>query len=422
MATARQKLATENVSYTDLYSRWERGNWRATEIDFTRDPDDWRQLSEEQRRAALWLWSAIFSAEDAVTDNITPYIDAMPLEEQKYFLATHQVDEARHTVMFHRFYSEVAGFGEGGAIASTLAAADGYLNWGYRKVFARLDSMADELRRDRSLEKLAEAVTLYFVIGESGLGQPSQLAVVDYLTDADVLPGIREGFERISNDEHRHIAFGVKFLSDLYHEHGEPIQDAIVRVLREVLAWVAMVPIPPNWDMSYYEAWGVSLEEFGERGAASMERAMRAIGLPLEEIPGFPLAVDISPRERFCQGIEMARANMIGPGGPVSHDPELIALLFDLTRRRIDTRRLPADTTIQWDFADVDPWHIHVDNGATAAVPGRVARPDLTLRCRFDDWVDLTAERVTPARLLGGRRLRPRGKLWLLPSFARAVG
>jgi len=345
----------------------------------------------------------------------------MPREEQKYFLATHQVDEARHTVMFHRFYHEVAGCGHADAIASTLAAADAYLNWGYRKVFTRLDAMADELRRDRSLEKLAEAVTLYFVIGEAGLGQPSQLAVVDYLTEADVLPGIRTGFERISNDEHRHIAFGVKFLADLYSEHGQPVQDAIVRVLREVLAWVAMVPIPPNWDMSYYEAWGLSIDQFGERGVTSMERAMRAIGLPLEEIPGFPLAIDVPPRERFMQGVELARANMIGPGGPISHDPELIATLFDLTRRRIDPRRLPAGTTIQWDFDDVDPWHIEVDSGGGAAVHGRVRRPDLTFRCGFDDWVDLTAERVTPGRLLRGRRLRPRGKLWLLPSFARAV-
>ena len=28
--------ATEQISYDDLYARWERGNWRATEIDFSR--------------------------------------------------------------------------------------------------------------------------------------------------------------------------------------------------------------------------------------------------------------------------------------------------------------------------------------------------------------------------------------------------
>ena len=29
------------VSYEDLYARWERGNWSATELDFSRDCEDW---------------------------------------------------------------------------------------------------------------------------------------------------------------------------------------------------------------------------------------------------------------------------------------------------------------------------------------------------------------------------------------------
>ena len=28
---------TDAISYDDLYARWERGNWRATEIDFSQD-------------------------------------------------------------------------------------------------------------------------------------------------------------------------------------------------------------------------------------------------------------------------------------------------------------------------------------------------------------------------------------------------
>jgi hypothetical protein len=34
--TATIPAATEQISYADLYTRWERGNWRATEIDFSR--------------------------------------------------------------------------------------------------------------------------------------------------------------------------------------------------------------------------------------------------------------------------------------------------------------------------------------------------------------------------------------------------
>ena len=81
--------ATDQIDYADLYARWERGNWSATQLDFTQDRIDWNErMTPEQRRGALWLYTLFFHGEDSVTDNLSPYIDAAPLEEQKYFLAT----------------------------------------------------------------------------------------------------------------------------------------------------------------------------------------------------------------------------------------------------------------------------------------------------------------------------------------------
>ena len=59
----------------------------------------------------MWTYSLFFHGEDSVADNLSPFIDAAPREEQKYFLATQQVDEARHAVLFARFMREVAGTG-----------------------------------------------------------------------------------------------------------------------------------------------------------------------------------------------------------------------------------------------------------------------------------------------------------------------
>ena len=50
-----------------------------------------------------------FHGEDVVADDLAPFIDAAPREEQKYFLATQQVDEARHAIFFNRFMHEVVG-------------------------------------------------------------------------------------------------------------------------------------------------------------------------------------------------------------------------------------------------------------------------------------------------------------------------
>ena len=122
-----------------------------------------------------------FYGEDSVTDNLSPYIDAAPKEEQKYFLATQQVDEARHAVFFHRFFKEVIGAGD--SIGSTLAYTEPQLGWGYRNVFDRLDRMADELRRDRSLPKFAQAIALYHMVVEATLAQPGQHFIEDYFTE-----------------------------------------------------------------------------------------------------------------------------------------------------------------------------------------------------------------------------------------------
>ena len=140
-------IAADQISYDDLYRRWERGNWRATEIDFTEDRRQWHEdFSELQRRAALWNYSLFFWGEDSVADNLSPFIDAAPREEQKYFLATQQVDEARHAVFFKRFLREVCDVGDG-TVAGGLDAIRPQLTWGFVKTFELLDKHADELRR-----------------------------------------------------------------------------------------------------------------------------------------------------------------------------------------------------------------------------------------------------------------------------------
>jgi putative sterol carrier protein len=87
-------------------------------------------------------------------------------------------------------------------------------------------------------------------------------------------------------------------------------------------------------------------------------------------------------------------------------------IFFDTLRTTLATSSLNGDAAvIQWDFADMEPWHIRIDNGNSAAVQGRVEAPDLTIKCRFEDWVDVTAgwEDARTAVLKG--KIRPSGKL-----------
>src|SRR5919107_2528526 len=179
------QVAMDRISYEDLYQRWEKGNWSATDLDFSQDRVDWHEkFTEIERRGALWNYAMYFHGEDSVTDNLSPYIDAAPREEQKYFLATQQVDEARHSIFFKRFMEEVAGVGDG-TTRGALEATRPQLTWGFRETFAMLDRVTGALRTDRSRLALAKGIFMYHFLVEATLAQPGQHFIGDYLEKRD---------------------------------------------------------------------------------------------------------------------------------------------------------------------------------------------------------------------------------------------
>jgi ribonucleotide reductase beta subunit family protein with ferritin-like domain/putative sterol carrier protein len=417
-------LPADAISYEDLYARWERGNWSATELDFTEDARQWREdFTDFERQAALWNYCLFFWGEDAVADNLSPYIDAAPREEQKYFLATQQVDEARHAVFFKRFMQEVCGIGDG-SMSSGLQAIKPQLTSGFRKIFDRLDRMADELRADRSPAQLAAAVTLYHVVIEAALAQPGQHFICSYLEERNQLPAFRAGMEKIAADEQRHIGFGVKLLSDLRREDPVGVPKAVARTLRQVTRYTAQVLMPPGWDESYLTVFNYDFDTVGVEGLTSMTTKLRSAGLAVETLPGPPLLPPgLSPLEISQRGRALAKAGVIGVReGPSLRDPETMALLFDTIRRQVNPNHgLSRATTFQWDFTDADlpAWHLTVNNGSSVVEQGEAQNPDLRLRLSYQDWVDIIGERLDPLRAIATGRLRPRGNPLALMRLAK---
>jgi hypothetical protein len=417
-------LPADAISYEDLYARWERGNWCATDIDFAEDARQWREdFTEFERQAALWNYCLFFWGEDAVADNLSPYIDAAPLEEQKYFLTTQQVDEARHAVFFKRFMQEVCGVGTGSA-SSGLEAIKPQLTPGFRKIFDRLDTMADELRADRSPANLAAAVTLYHIVIEASLAQPGQHFICGYLEERDQLPAFRGGMENIAADEQRHIGFGVKLLADLNREDPLGVPRAVARMLREVNRFTSQVLMPPGWDERYITVFNATLDEVGVEGLQSMTTKLRSAGLAIETLPGPALLPPgLSPLEITQRGRALAKAGVIGVReGPSRRDPETVALLFDTMRRQVNPRHgLTRPTTFQWEFTDPDipTWHLTVNNGSSTVEQGQAPSPDVRLRLSYQDWVDIVGERLDPLRAVATGRLRPRGNPFAIARLGK---
>jgi hypothetical protein len=420
MSATTKPASTTDITYEDLYRRWEQGNWSAYDLDFSKDREGWEALSEIQRKSALWTYSMFFYGEDSVTDNLSPYIDAAPREEQKYFLATQQVDEARHAVFFHRFFKEVIGAGE--TISAGLAYTLPQLGWGYRGVFGRLDQMAEELRTDRSLPKFAQAIALYHLVVEATLAQPGQHFIEDFFVREGTMPGFSEGMRNVSRDEQRHIGFGVKVLSELFAE-SEECKAAAVEILLEVMPYSLAVFIPPGWDERYTTEYGFTLEDIYSFGMRSIEAKWRATGYPLEEMPPevYPVDRTLPHEERARQQITLLKAGILGePNGRPDSSPEAQRLYFQSMGRSAHPERVNGRAyTFQFRFSDADPWHLVVDNGSTRVEPGEAAKADLTFETDWEEWINLSLRGHDPYRAVMRRRLRPHGSLRGLRAFRK---
>jgi hypothetical protein len=410
VAAQEKKFNCNEITYTDLYRRWEKYNWSAYAIDFNEDRIGWNGLSEIQRASAMWIYSMFFYGEDAVTDGLSPYIEAAPTEEQKYFLATQQVDEARHAVFFHRFFTEV--IGARGTIADGLELTQEHLGWGYRGVFGRLETMFDELRRDHSAVTYARAITLYHLVIEATMAQPGQHYIEDFFAKAGTMPGFSQGMVNVSGDEQRHIGFGVKVLSELVAgPEGEEVKAGIAELLREVLPYVTGVFIPPNWDLRYTREYGFELEDIYAFGMRSVEAKWRMIGYPIESMPGvYPFDPAMPHIERAERQIKLLRAGLVGePKDEIDSNPELQAIYFDVIARTADASAVDEPMTVQWKFNDAPPWHVRIDNGSTAAIQGEAESPDVTLRTSFQEWVAMTTRGEDARRAMLRGKLRPSG-------------
>jgi ribonucleoside-diphosphate reductase beta chain len=274
--------AAKLLDHTELYRLWERQQWLTQELDFTQDRIDWHErIDADERFQRMYGLSAFFIGEQRVTDELGPIMRAAPTEDQRIFLSTQIADEARHVRFFDRFYSEVGIYEGGDGIAERLRQTEEHLNPAFTELFdGMLKGKVDRLAsRPEDTECLVEAIALYHMIIEGVLALTGQHFIIDYNEREGTLPAFVEGFTKVARDEHRHIAFGTRFLTDMAREDTR-YRDAIQRTIAESLPVTEKVLDPP-WveDEENWELFGVSKEETHAFAAQCLSRRLKVIGL-----------------------------------------------------------------------------------------------------------------------------------------------
>jgi ribonucleoside-diphosphate reductase beta chain len=112
------------------------------------------------------------------------------------------------------------------------------------------------------------------------LALTGQHFIMDYNEQQGTLPGFVEGFTNVARDEHRHVAFGARFLRDMTRRdprHGEAIQRTLVEV-----APAADAVLKPRWMEeadSEPSLFGVSVDETRAFAMQCLSRRLKVIGL-----------------------------------------------------------------------------------------------------------------------------------------------
>ena len=135
---------------------------------------------------------------------------------------------------------------ESGTLAERLAGDPAHLNPAFNELFDEM--LGSRVRRlaaePTDLEALVEAITLYHMVIEGMLALTGQHFIIDFNEREGTLPGFVRGFNLVARDEHRHVAFGARFLRDMVAEDPE-YKKVIQRTLEEALPVADKVLTPP---------------------------------------------------------------------------------------------------------------------------------------------------------------------------------
>jgi len=260
--------------------------WRANDIDFSQDAEDWASLSEPEREAALYLCASFIAGEEAVTEDIQPFIAAMGTEgrlEDEMYLTQFAFEEAKHTEVFRRWLDAVG-------VEEDLHH---YIedNPGYRKIFyEELPEALGRLHEDASPQAQVRASVTYNHIVEGMLALTGYHAWNLVCKSRDLMPGMQEIVKRIGDDERRHMAWGT--FTCRRHVAGDDSNFAVVEQrIQELLPHaLEMVQYPfqqfPEDDFPFGVEQQVMVEYAYGRGTRRLGTIESARGKDVRAIEG----------------------------------------------------------------------------------------------------------------------------------------
>jgi ribonucleoside-diphosphate reductase beta chain len=248
------------------------GFWNPTDIDLTQDKRDWEAMSYDQQEIMMEFVSNFIVGEQRVAEEIPPLVYAAYRQgrfDWVAHLSAFQLEEVKHAQFFQYWLQEVYGTLEPTELAPYLNMDKQTVekNGKYDdptwlavtelpKVMENLleASMSDDY--DRMQEVFVRALSIYNAHQEGIAGQTSYRVVLDTCDDWDVLPGLQEGYNKILQDEARHVGGGTRIIREILEDHPE--HESIVRDVLEgnresLIGFISYQLANPELDLQPYQ-------------------------------------------------------------------------------------------------------------------------------------------------------------------------
>lgn len=260
-----------------LFVKGNKRFWNPADVDLSADGEHWSMAAEmgDDRDGLLMLAALFIAGEEAVTEDIQPFIRAMAAEGRladELFLTQFCFEEAKHTEAFRRWLDAV---GETGDLHEHIADNPGYRALVYEELPASLYA----LDADPSPANQVRASVTYNHIIEGVLALTGYYSWNRVCTETGGLfPGMQRIIKHIGDDERRHMAWGT--FTCRRHVAADDRNWRIVGDRIDELAPHALTVVTAGVDKLYPDGkppFGPSREELAAYATGRLNRRLAAI-------------------------------------------------------------------------------------------------------------------------------------------------
>ena len=260
-----------------LYRHWEESQWSPFAIALAADREQWQAM--EERTLVSFVLGSLMVAEERITTKFSGLVGAHGSEEEATFLATQQVDEARHMQFYARFQDEVVS--EPAPISAHVERAREQLSPAFRTIFDDKLVAAHErlLANPQDIAAKVAFVTIYHQILEGTLGLTTFEFSTRFMQREGLLPDSSPATQRSTTTSTVTSDTAPGTLREAIAQ--DPDMAAVVRAtMLELLPAVAeSLTLPGEADAS---ALGASEDELRTFALGGLSRRLKLIGVSLE--------------------------------------------------------------------------------------------------------------------------------------------